>query len=362
MVSCWQFIKSTFLTLSLPLKFDTHTQCWWLFYGTGGEQCQLKRETIKFNLNKDKEHTKFRIFTEKKRSNSGVKSVNSHALRLLHLLDVRIYFELCAVTCFKMARLPKRISAQAVVKKVRFSLPLDSASDEDIEEEVQEKQPNVSDKKKPTEPKKDESKVHGTAKYINGTLNFCRNDYKPTAVEPKSPPKKEKKAKKLKDIINVTTFPRSALASNSQRPIESPVCSDYWTKAFNGCKIIYENPANHPASPVKSAKKARRRTRIRACTTILFSPTKCIRRSACFRNGNKKKFQRLPNVLQVPPPHSTPRRLRTKFGGRNHFVKFFTKTKIGSQTKKISMQVILLNRNHLKFVEHSICYSHLLGN
>lgn len=251
-----------------------------------------------------------------------------------------------------MARLPKRIPAQTVVKKVRFSLPMDSASDEDIEEE--EKQPYVSDTKKPSEPQKDESKVHGTAKYINGTLNFCRNDYKASAAVAKlPPPKKEKKSKKLKEILNVTTtFPRSALATNSQRPIESPICSDYWTKAFNGCKIIYENPVNHSASPVKNAKKTRRRTRIRACTTILFSPTKCIRRSACFRNGNKKKFKRLPDVLQVPPPHSTPRRLKTTFGGSKHFARFFKKNKIGGQTKKISMQVISSNQNHPKIVSN----------
>lgn len=243
-----------------------------------------------------------------------------------------------------MARLPKRIPAPAVVKKVRFTLPMDSVSDEDIEEE---KPPEESVNKKSNESQKDESKVHGTAKYINGTLNFCRNDYKPKPVEAKSPPKKEKKSKKIKEIANAMTFPRSALASNSRRPIESPVCSDYWTKAFNGCKVIYQAPATCNASPgsATNPKKNRRRTRIRSYTTILFSPTKCIRRSTCFRNGNKKKFQRLPNELRVPPPHTAPGRPKTKLIGRNHFRKFFTKPKFASKCNKISMQVILRNKN-----------------
>lgn len=268
-----------------------------------------------------------------------------------------------------MARLPKRVPSQAAVKKVRFCLPADSASDDDIEEEKE--QPNVPDKKAPpNESKQDESKVHGTAKYINGTLNFCRNDYKAAPADPKLPPKKPKKEKKARKFANVMTFPRSALASNSQRPIESPVCSDYWTKAFNGCKVIYQAPTCSPASPTNDPKKNRQRTRIRSCTTILFSPTKCIRRSGCFRNGNKKKFKRLPNELKVPAPHSTPRRLRTRWSSANQFISLFRKSKIASKTNKISMQVILLNRNvpaaprtRIKSFNLSILIIvHLLGN
>lgn len=252
-----------------------------------------------------------------------------------------------------MARLPKRLPAQAVIKKVRFSFPLESASDEDVEDvdEVEEvKEVGVEklpDTQESTESKKDESKVHGTAKYINGTLNFCRNDYKPLPVAPKKPPKKEKKPKKIKEKVNVTTFPRSALANNGNRPIESPVCSDYWTKAFNGCKVIYENPANCQASPVNDQKKKRQRTRIRSCTTILLSPTKCIRRSACFRNGNKKKFQRLPNELQVPPPHSAPGRLKKKLSAKSRFAQLFTRSKVVNRRNKISMQVSI---RHSSFV------------
>lgn len=238
-----------------------------------------------------------------------------------------------------MARIPKKIPTIAVVKKVRFSLPLDSsASDEDIEEE---EPPNESDNKKPSEPTKGESKVHGTAKYVNGTLNLSGNDSKSTPVEKKAAPKKEKKAKKVMGIVNVTTFPRSALASNSHRPIESPVCSDYWTKAFNGCKVVYGHSAEHSGSSANEQKKNRRSTRIRSCTTILFSPTRCIRRSACFRNANKKKIQRLPNELKVPPPHSV--RPRPRFSARNQFIRLFTRPKIASKPNKISMQVILLN-------------------
>lgn len=237
-----------------------------------------------------------------------------------------------------MARLPKRIPAQTAVKKVRFSLPLESDSDDVDEIDEQPKQQSKTEKS--IESKKDETKVHGTARYINGTLNFCGNDFKPTPAEPKSPPaKKEKKVKKIKEIVNVsTTFPRSALTSspNCQRPIESPVCSDYWTKAFNGCKVIY-------ASPVKSKKSNRKRTRIRSCTTILLSPTRCITRSACFRSRNKKKKQRLSNELRVPMPYtSSPRKQQTKsFTGKNHFTKMFA-SNIESKTNKLSMQVILL--------------------
>lgn len=238
-----------------------------------------------------------------------------------------------------MARIPKRIPTIAVVKKVRFSLPLDSsASDDDIEEE---KPPNESDHKEPSELTTGESKVHGTAKYVNGTLNLSGNDGKSTPVESKAPPKKEKKAKKAKGIMNVTTFPRSALASNSHRPIESPVCSDYWTKAFNGCKVVYGHSPSHSESSANDQKKNRRPTRIRSCTTILFSPTKCIRRSACFRNVNKKKMQRLPNELKVPPPHSA--RPRPRFSARKQFIRLFTRPKIASKPNQISMQVILLN-------------------
>lgn len=255
-----------------------------------------------------------------------------------------------------MARLPKRIPAQAVVKKVRFSLPQESASDEDIEEEKPPKEPVD---KKSNEAQNNESKVHGTAKYVNGTLNFCRTDYKPTPVETKPPPKKEKKSKKIKETANVMTFPRSALASNSHRPTESPVCSDYWTKAFNGCKVIYHAPASHNATPTKTQKTNRRRTRIRSCTTILLSPTRCIRRSACFRH--KKKFHRLPNELQVPQPHSTPR--RTKPSGRQYFIQFFTKPKFASKCNKISMQVIPLNHTvHKSSILLISFHLHSVGN
>lgn len=246
-------------------------------------------------------------------------------------------FELCAATSIKtMARIPKRIPARTVIKKVRFSLPADSSSDDDIDDDVEEEiLPTESDHAKPNEPANGEPKVHGTAKYINGTLNFCRNDAKASPTAPKAPPKKEKKEKKAKkESASVTTFPRSSLANNNNGPIESPVCSDYWTKAFNGCKVIYHAPsARNPAQ-----KKNRRRTKIRACTTILLSPTNYIRRSACFRNMNKKKFKRLPNELQVPPLHA-PGRRRAKFSCRKQFIRLFSRSKVGCKGPKLSTQV-----------------------
>lgn len=81
-------------------------------------------------------------------------------------------------------------------RKVRFTLP---SSDDDLPVKPSAfKPPAVPQKRLPPlteaiqrEPRVDERKVHGTARYINGTLNFAPNDYKTipkpaTAAEPKT--------------------------------------------------------------------------------------------------------------------------------------------------------------------------------
>lgn len=199
------------------------------------------------------------------------------------------------------------------LRRVTFSLPDMSEDREDVDvpkKLLQRKSSTplckltVKNLEKST--KKDEFKVHGTARYINGTLNFCNTDYKATAEKEdankssKILPDKED-ANKPNTILPKKTADRTIVSETrkltTNLATRIPTDLEYWNKAFNGCNLLYENPSNS-LHTLRKKKKKNCKSKIRRCTTILFSPSTCIKRSRFV--GVRKKENCLPNTLQVP--------------------------------------------------------------
>lgn len=185
-------------------------------------------------------------------------------------------------------------------RKVRFTLP---ESDENItDDEAKSRRPRRSPLPKrvaraplptPIGKRVDDHKVHGTAHYVNGTLNFSNTDYKP--VENNEQDVEMLEADKTNSILPLHkrsfkipkfkfTFHNS---SNSELLKNTP-------SNFNGLRdeLISSRHSNHKETVKIYKSKSRRKT----CTQILFSPTKCMRRP---KNKQKNDADEA-DTLRVP--------------------------------------------------------------
>lgn len=199
----------------------------------------------------------------------------------------------------KMAKNGKN-SPPTAMRKVRFVLPatdsLDSDSDDDVKCTADKKQPI----KCVTQSKKDVSKVHGTARYVNGTLNFSNTDYKAILANEAllanavTPPITTKSKTNLISLISRHQFTNDGSATSQVKKISAD--QQYWNNAVNLRGILLPvSVENHTKS-----QKQFRRSRFDNCTAIMMKPTKYLTRTRSCLFGTKTKSNSTPNTLALP--------------------------------------------------------------
>lgn len=202
------------------------------------------------------------------------------------------------------------------VRKVRFTLP---ANEENIDGEEKIRRPRRSPLPRriahfphpiPPAKKVDEHKVHGTAHYVNGTLNFSNTDYKSAETNEQPPPQPQDV--EMEDPNGLSEMPTTAPLS-PRRSFKIPKLKFTFhttpsnpdppkivPKKFSGIRdeMIMSEHSYHK-EPVKIHKsKSRRKT----CTQILLSPARCMRKSKHKKNKTNKNPI---DTLQVPAIDTT---------------------------------------------------------
>lgn len=170
-------------------------------------------------------------------------------------------------------------------------------------------------KPSPIASKKDERKVHGTANYVNGTLNFSMNDYK-TTIPIQIAPKVAKKDIQLKPILFRNQFTNDASAKNAQK--NYTIDQQYWDNAVSRRGILLHVSAeNQQSNNIKF-----RTNKLRRYTSMLLKPSKYLQRS------KKRSFHNLrssasitSNKLELPTPEQLNKMHNTKLKS-NSFDKF----------------------------------------
>lgn len=215
-----------------------------------------------------------------------------------------------------MSKSKSKTKNAKIVKQVRFSLPLESESDDDKN--------SANRMKTKLNLKNNEHKVHGTARYINGTLDFCQNDISTSNRKIMSNSNNGLpilRIDRASAIVNPHSECRNTYKNVNNKDMFHSNC---WTRSFHDYrepKIPYKNSNNDKNNKTK-------KHRIRSCTTILFSPTKCMR-SSCLPKSNKSSHSETTNQLEVPPLYASYERLNYKLselkvGGEKSFTTFLS--------------------------------------
>lgn len=219
-----------------------------------------------------------------------------------------------------MSKSKSKTKATNIMKRVRFSLPQEIESDDEGNES------NRTQAK--FQPRNNEQKVHGTARYINGTLDFCQNDISATkkATGNASNVIPVLRIDRANGIVNPYSECRNVRKGASG---EDKFHSNCWTKSFHD----YRTP-----EPIPYKKNNTKLRRIRSCTTILFSPTKCMR-SSCLPKPNRSTHP-ASNQHEVSPLYTSYERLNYKLselkvGGEKSFSTYFSsKLRNANKNKK----------------------------
>lgn len=231
-----------------------------------------------------------------------------------------------------------------MVRKVRFYLPETASSDSEDETDVSNLPPKVisSIQNLRNFTVKDTSKVHGTARYINGTLNFCNNDYVQTNTKESTESSNAKVTNERgKKLDRKPVAPPRKSESKKIHPASNGNESSnvfYWEKALNGCTVT-NSKCERPS------RSMRRTPIIRSCTTILMSPTNFLRRSPTPPRKNKHKT---PDTLQVPIKISTTDQLAAKKSKLKDRISDCFRVDHKFNQRKIDEQMALLNLNDQK--------------
>lgn len=216
----------------------------------------------------------------------------------------------------------------------------DDADDDDDSKNVAVKQKQL--KKFDSHPAKlvstsrrDERKVHGTANYVNGTLNFSTTDYplmktSRTNETPTIPRKPKPKDIETKPILFRNQFTNDASAKNVRK--NCSIDQQYWDNAVNRRGILLHVSAeNQQANNIKF-----RTNKFRRYTSVLMRPSKYFQRSRNRLVNCSKTSSPFSNTLELPKGNQLNKKHKTNLKSRqNPFEKFSYKlVSLKSATRK----------------------------
>lgn len=267
------------------------------------------------------------------------------------------------------------------VRKVRFTLPDVQSSMIDSDEcetnSIKQQQPQTKIKENSEQSKymittkKDENKVHGTARYINGTLNFTSTDYK-TTIHADIDKNKEKitekvKLNKISTIISRNQFTNDGSAQTQRKRISSN--QSYWDNAINQRGILLH--VSHENFMESQAKKKFRKNRILRYTTVLTEPTNCFKKTKTrLMNHTRSKLspsKQQCNTLELPKensPRTKSKQIKeTKCLFNKFSYKLITVKKKKHSPMPIPVNIDELNERALSLVCKSVdCVEHELDH
>lgn len=197
-------------------------------------------------------------------------------------------------------------------RKVRFTLPSDDKLDRQPTFKgrliTQKKLPIVADGVRSQ--RTDERKMHGTARYINGTLNFAPTDYKAIPNQPSKSSSADEpyrfKPKLLPSCLSMAKKKHvEEHVSSHETLTRSPTTNSFDGLAKDNSKTLpaASQPLNKRNDATSKKPKANKQQSPRR-RFIFFSPSFMKRKQPvlCFMTGRRKRkiTDRIPNTLQLP--------------------------------------------------------------
>lgn len=219
-----------------------------------------------------------------------------------------------------MTKKPTNISNIRIGRKVRFELPKSSTIDHNNDDELSYISTAVMrDQFSQVDPfdiqmKKDMRKVHGTANYVNGTLNFSTNDFTMRStktiqsVAAKNPPK-------LPPILFRNQLTNDASAKNARK--NCSIDQQYWDNAVRKRGILlHVSVDNQQSEHIKF-----RKNKIQRYTSIFMKPSNYLKRSQNrVYDRTKTQLTSSSNTLELPTYKQVNKTTKTKL--KNPFDKF----------------------------------------